>query len=203
MPNEEIEKQRELFEEFKKPDTNLRFFKDNKRFFQNRILALQFSIEKLIFLLLGIIILIIFTFCLGVELGKRIIYPAKNMAHLLSVPAKFAKQAGNLETLSIKPAVKLPVQENIQMKSPLISMPSKKQASGSIYAIRVASYANKISAEGIVAKIRKTGLPAYLVKSGKLFAICVGDYSDKKQAESVLLSLRKKYKDSYIKMIRK
>lgn len=176
MSGEEIEKQKELFGEFQEPEKKLKFFKNKNRFLPNRMLILQFSAEKLTFLLIGTVLLIILTFCLGVERGKRI----------------------------ASGAAKAP--ETMQVKAPVQAKAPTEKKSGStekIHTIRIATYINKTSAENITAKIKKEGFPAYIVKSGNFFLICVGDYNTRQDAEAALSTLKKNYQDSYIKTTKK
>jgi hypothetical protein len=176
MFSDEIEKQKELFEEFQKPGKKLKFLAISNRFAQNKIFIMQFSIEKLIFMAIGIIVLIVFTFCFGVERGKRLV------------------------SIRPQPAQKADVEHTKVMQPELAQKTVEKIRHSQTYTIITAAYRNENFAQEIVAKMRKAGFPAYLVLSGKHFLIKVGDYKNKKQADEVLLELKKYpgYSSSYI-----
>ena len=161
------EKQNELFDEFKTEEKGFKIFKGFARQPKGRIFIFQLSVEKIAFLFIGVILILVVSFCLGVDRGKRIINIAKPI----------------MITVKTKPA---PV-TNITTKTPLASR------KGIIYTVRIASYVNKKSAADETAKLRQLGFPAYVKTSGKYYIICVGDYMDRKQADAVLPALRNKY----------
>lgn len=194
MFSEETEKQKELFGEFQEPEKKIKFFKNNNRFLLNRIFVLQFSAEKLTFLLIGTVLLIVLIFCLGAEQGKRAASGGRITASRTA--AVLQKETKTPETAQAKtPAAK---------KTGLtIYSASPAPRSGGIHTIRIATYKNKTSAEKIAAKIKKEGFPAYFVKSGNFFLICVGDYNTRQDAEATLSALKKNYQDCYIKTTKK
>ena len=178
MVYENREKQKELFDEFQSGKKGFDFLKSNNNLVQNKIFMLRFSVEKLIFILIAIVVLVVIVFCLGVELGKNKARPVlpvlvTESAEVMDIPAP----ATNINT---------PV--------------SKK---GAVYKIHLATYVGKESARRQMLKVNESGFPAYIKASGKFFLLCIGDYHDRQQAEGVLMQVRKKYKDCYIKTTKK
>jgi len=190
MVYEHKENQKELFDEFKTEEKGFKLFKNKGRLSQNRIFLFQLSIEKLFFLLIALVLVIVVTFCFGVERGKCIASGPRPIvaAAVQSKPAE--RQVINTIQVKVKPAMVT----NVATKNSLA-----KGKPGEIYTIRIAAYVNKKSAADLSAKIRQSGFPAYIRTSGNFYIICVGDYTDKKQADRALLELKKIYKDCYIK----
>ncbi len=192
MVDEHIEKQKELFEEFQKPEKKFRFFKgNNNKFLQDRPFLLQFSVEKLIFYSIGILLVVIVIFCLGVEQGKNIINYKKpiavqNQAPIQQAPKQQVQAVGPVVTKVIPRAVVQP-----------------KITKGTFYSIRIATYANKDFADKDILKIKQMNLPVYIIKSGKFFVINVGDYADRQAAEAAFSMLKKYFSGIYIKTITK
>lgn len=177
------EKQKELFDEFKSETKGLKLFKGKGHMQQGRAFLFQVSFEKIVFFLIGAVIIIAIAFCLGVERGK----------YVAGIPRPVAPASAPIKQL-IPVALKPQPATNVTTKVPASLRKSV------IYTIRIASYTNKKSAAGETAKLRQTGFPAYVKASGSFYMICVGDYLDKNQADSALLALKKKYgKDIYIK----
>lgn len=171
----DTEKQKELFEEFRQPSRKLKFFKANSQSFQNKLFIFQISAEKTVFILLGIVVLVVFTFCFGVERGKRLV---------------IAERSPLVRSLASEQPAK-----DTAVQPPFIAKPASPKS----YSIRIATYLNKESCQKDVDKIKKSGFPAYLAQSGKFFVINVGDYAEKNQADAAFSVLKNKYRDSYIK----
>jgi len=169
------EKQNELFDEFKTEEKGFKLFKGLARQPKGKAYIFQLSVERIVFLFIGLILILAVSFCLGVERGKRIVNVVKPVA---AVPE------------SSVVAAKSTPKTNITTK-----MPATKRK-GIIYTVRTASYVNKKSAADETAKLRQIGFPAYVKTSGKYYVICVGDYMDKKQADAVLPALRNRYGSS-------
>lgn len=159
MFNEEMEKQKELFEQFQKPDKKLKFLSSNNRFFQNRLYVLQFSIEKLIFLAIGIIVLIIFTFCFGVERGKRLAKASIQTpkASILVPKAANLQKPKDFSTYSVVTASyvnKKSAQEFVD-KMRKAGFPAYLVSSGKYFVIKVGDYKDKRQAEAVLLQIKK------------------------------------------------
>jgi cell division septation protein DedD len=210
MLYEQNEKQNELFEEFKAKEGGLRLFKSQKGLAQNKIFLFQFSIEKLVIMLIAFVLIIILTFCIGVERGKYVVgapktivtvkevkqppVPVKQQAPVYSQQVKSNIAVAPIAPVRLTPVRPVPVATNIN--NPVVHR-------GDLYTIRIATYINKKSAADESSRLRQIGFPAYIKVSDKFYMICVGDYADKKQADKALAALKKMYKDVYIKTNKK
>ena len=197
MFGSEEEKQKELFEEFQHSEGKFTFFKGKTKFLHSKYFNMQFSVEKLVFVLIGIIIAAVLMFCFGVECGKKTSVPAENAVlrkPCVQQPAQQFKPAP-IVMASQRPAA---VPAAAVKKAPA-SRQIQKQVPGSVYTIRIATYIDKKTAGSVLARIKAKGFPAYSVPSGKFVMICVGDYKNRNQADTALIVLKKEHKDSYIK----
>jgi len=193
MLYEQKEKQKELFEEFKSQGSTLKFFKSQKGLAQNKIFFFQASAEKIVFFLIGLVLIIIVTFCLGVERGKAVV--AMPRPAFAKVSAGRPAQPVQLLITGAKAPAKPAPATNIN--NPVVHK-------GELYTVRLATYINKKSAADETSRLRQSGFPAYIKASDKFYMICVGDYTDKKQADAALAALKKKYGSNiYIKTNKK
>jgi hypothetical protein len=193
MLNQDEEKQKELFEEFSKPAKKPFFFKGSNRYLQNNVFIWQVSSEKIVFLIIGVIILAVITFCLGVEHGKRLrdsFQPDNNLPRKLSRPISSSSTSRPASSSSTG---RVPTDTRSSVKEPVPTAPQKK------YTIMVASYIKKDDAQKDAVRLKKAGFPVYITPSGRFFVIKVGDFNDRAQADAALATLKKKYKDVYIK----
>jgi len=201
MDNEQIERQKELFEEFQKPEKTFKFFKSSNKLLQNKLFILQFTFEKAVFLSIGLVIIFIIVFCFGVERGKCIAGYKKTIV-VQNIIAPATSSSKNIKA----PEVPVPsaIQPAAVLNTGIFRGGSQRvDEKGYVYKIRIASYINKNFAEKDLQKIKQMGFPAYMAKSGKYFAIYVGDYNNKAAAESALSALRKKYSGISIKTVKK
>jgi|GEM_PF-522543 len=211
MLYEQKEKQDELFEEFKAKENGLKFFKSQKGLAQNKIFIFQFSFEKLVFMLIAFVLVVILTFCLGVERGKFVVGAPRvvvtvNEVNRQAVPVKqpvYIQQARPntvVSAVTVRPALVKPAPVK---PVPVTNVNNPVLHRGELYTIRTATYINKKSAADEASRLRQAGFPAYIKVSDKFYMICVGDYSDKRQADTALITLKKMYKDVYIKTNKK
>lgn len=191
------EKQKELFDEFKTEEKSFKLFKGQARLFQNRVFVFQLSLEKTAFLFISAILILVVSFCVGIERGKRIVNITKPPASVI-LPA--TKQQPDAIVVKKQTAQNFFVKTKSVPATNIITKTSSIPRKGIIYTIRIASYTNKKLAADETSKIRQIGFPAYVKTSGKYYLICVGDYMDKKQADAILPALKNRYGDGiYIK----
>jgi len=184
MLNQDEEKQKELFEEFSKPAKKPFFFKSNNRYLQDNVFVWQVSPEKIVFLTIGVILLAVITFCLGVERGKQ-------LRDRFQPPSSTGQAVGTGSSENSYRVGTSPVGVSESVPTAL----QKK------YTIMVASYIKKDDAQKDAVRLKKAGFPVYVTPSGRFFVIKVGDFNDRQQADAALSALKKNYgyKDIYIK----
>lgn len=166
--------QHELFE-FEKPKKTIfgldRFF--GKRDFENRF-VLTITPEKLVFLMIGVIMLMVGLFALGVERGRSV---GRQPA---AAPVK--KQA-------TAPAKK---------KQPVLIDNARP------FTIVASTFSNRSAATGEAKKLAASGFEIFVLQAGGYYHVCVGKFANKESAMPALIKIKQmfgqSYKDAYIKM---
>ena len=170
---EEEKYQKELFE-FEKPKRSFPRLGNifPKPDFDGRIL-ITFGLERLIFMSIGIIMLTVIVFALGVERGKVIARP---------LPRPRA----------------IPIQGKVMIKP----TPAAVQDFSRPYTIVAAAFRRKDIAVQELNKLKRRGLDATLVQSDSYFQVRVGAYPDKDSvgSQKALAVIRQFYKDAYFKL---
>ncbi|MDD5495911.1 MAG: SPOR domain-containing protein [Candidatus Omnitrophica bacterium] len=191
--------QRELFE-FEKPK---KVFPRLGNIFPKDNFMLVLTMEKLIFVLIAIIMLIVIVYALGVEMGKadvlRRLYSQRQGGQdtdKIALRASGTPKEAPDTTASLKAAV--PATASIQ------KAPSKdkqvREALNPYYTIIAVTFTREDTASAEAARLKKDGLDAFIAQSDKYYTVCVGRYAAKEVARKSLGKVRRMYKDAYIKL---
>lgn len=164
--------QKELFE-FEKPK---RLFPRFGRIFTRANFAVTLTMEKIVFISIGLIMLMVIIYALGVERGKTF---SKSITAVISKPP-VAKIAPSL------PATQTQLVQDV-------SKP---------YTIAAVTLTRKETAVTEANRLKKEGLDSFVVESGPYFLVCVGAYPDKDsvQSKKALSGVKRFYKDAYFKL---
>ena len=199
--------QKELFE-FKKPKRPFSRF-DN--IFPKSDFALILNLEKLIFVAIGVIMLMVVIYALGVERGRAL----SNRVSLVTVKALPVVQRTVVrtpqkivapvtpDTKNITAAPQKSVQTEPAAKVNAVNTPVAsivKSASAMPYTIAVATFSRKEWALKETDKIKNLGYEAFVTQSGPYYMVCLGSYPNKDSAKAVLTKIRSTYKDAYLKI---
>lgn len=169
--------------------------------FPGRFFRLRVAYEDAVFTVLGLLLVVLAGFCLGVERGKQLgpqmevvsmagVATAQNLPVAESVrPAVPA--AAPRKSIPIIPAAVSPV------PAPAVSEPA---ASGG-FAIQLATYMGQQAAQEEVRRLAKNGVRAQVIKQGKYLELRAAGYRSKQEAKAALAGLRKKYPDSFLKRV--
>ena len=172
--------QKELFEEFAQPAA-LR-----KKILEpgagKRVYNIRLSNEQLIFAFIGVVILLVICFSLGVERGKRIV---------------IAKKEPPKEEVIIEKKAETPVEAVEAREIPEEPVIAKRVSLP--YVIQVAAYKDNIQAEKEKKILEKKGYVTKITKSGKYSIVYVVGFADKKEAENAAGKLKDRYRDCFIK----
>lgn len=218
MLNEERNQQKELFE-FERPKRHFPRFARFANIFPKADLAgkaaVNVTLEKIIFTAIGIVMLMVIVYALGVENGKSlsrkaeaisVALPSRQRANapidVKTMPAAQASQSG--------PAV--PAQKNVTMEGTVIkikTVPLKKASSNppetamardarKPYTIIAVTLSSRDAALREIKNLARDGFDANLVQSRQYFQVMVGAYANKGGAGDILKKIRQKYKDAYI-----
>jgi len=151
--------------------------------------------EKRILFLLGIALVSIISFTLGVERGKNL------------RPDNAAIQAVRQEPQTVPVA---PAPAEVTPQAPVVIIREQKpQAQTKLtreltqngYTIQLASYKKHSSAQKEAQELRKKGLSPLILPKGNWIILCVGNFNQKKDAEILLLQLKKRYKDCTVRRL--
>lgn len=195
MENEQYQK--ELFDEFKKPRKTLPgFIKIFSRTDFEQRMALTITLEQLIFILIGAIMLAVIVYAVGVERGKSL----KSALIAASTKAVTGKNVPKSMPGTVNaPATLAPVQKTgtaAKQKVSSTQIPAVK----AYYTIIVYSYSSKETAVLQVNYLKRAGFDAYISQMGQYFTVCIGKFSTKESAQGTLSNVQRSIrKDAYIK----
>ncbi len=158
--------------------------------------------EDAVFTLLGLLLVVLAGFCLGVERGKQIgpqlevvsmagVATAQNLPVVQPVRAAVPAAVAPRKTIPVIPAAVSPV------PAPAVSEPA---ASGG-FAIQLASYLGQQAAQEEVRRLAKNGVRAQVLKQGKYLELRAVGYRSKQEAKAALSGLRKIYPDAFLKRV--
>jgi cell division septation protein DedD len=154
---------------------------------------IHLNIEQAIMISVIVLMVVVFSFSLGVEKGKRA-----------------SKVLGNKDTLASEAQqVNEPVVKEVKQEAPKQEVLQKigqqekeiKQKTEDItkYTIQVASFKKRSSVDEEARGLQKKGYETVILPKGNYIILCVGKYQNKEEARISLGELRKKYKDCLIR----
>jgi len=190
MKHIKTEGQQEFFKEFKGPKSGID--KLREKYIPPKWPFITISIENLVFVAISIIMIIVLSFSLGVERGKRfgntkIILPERNYAAIekkISKPVSLKDNLDNTEAAEIK-------QEQGVIRD--------KTAR---YTIQIVAYRDKGTAEKKVSSLREEKRSAFIIPENGLFQVCVGRYRTLKETKAGMKNLQSKYSDCFARSIK-
>lgn len=188
-----MEKQRELFNEFKDAGSGGKAF--TKGFLPGRSFSIIFTYERLILTSLGCLVALLITFAFGFECGKKSGFEQQVPVQVL-VPHRVAMMPAP-QVAHVPASVEPPRQAPI--RRPQAVIPPRPIAKPLPYTILAATYRSKDLAQQETALLRGKGFPASMIMNGSFYQVLVGDYADVKTATATLNALRKSHADCLIK----
>ena len=213
---EEDKYQKELFKEFSekpgKPLSRLAGILPRPDF-EGKI-AITLTLEKIVFISIGIIMAMIVVFALGVENGRRRsaarISPAgRPQAAQVAMPAQRDMQQSQVKTGSaLRPAAAMtPVTQGPSQKGFLntsaVATPKPDPATdiSRPYTILAATFSKKETAQATAAFLKKEGLNPFVTYSEPYYRVCVGAYADMQgpQVQRDLVKVKRIYKDAFVR----
>jgi len=180
------------------------------------------SKDKLYLSLVGIILLLVITFSLGVERGKKVasttrkqilqelqlIETATADAVKISPPdgvtsVEIVTETG-IPSLPPQMTAQKPVGKTTTVPTVAAKTPEKPVEQAKLqgnYTIQVASYGKASYAQTEADRLKKEGFDAFVIQKGKYVILCVGRFPASASAQDVRLKLKKKYKDCFIRKL--
>lgn len=213
MFNNKEQKQLEFFEEIANSSAKNKRFGLSVKGEGGR--DFRISYEKIILVVIVFILSLTLVFSWGVECGKGLKQnvSSREMLNPLEISEKkedntILKEANPLlkEEKRQDKKIKLAVENKTVAKKAEVKIaqsPQDKVLKDVFYTVQVVTYKDKEKAKSEKGIIEKSGLQAFVVKSGKYFLVCAGSFNEISAAQNKLPSLRKKYKDCFVKKIKK
>lgn len=152
------------------------------------------NIEQAIMISVIVLMVIVLSFSLGVEKGKRIDNVLNNQNTLISEV--------QLPTRPVVKEVKQEVEtkhEILQKIEPRDKVIRQQPRETNEYTIQVASFKKRSSVDEEAKSLQKKGYEVVILPKGNYIILCVGKFSKKEEATSFLGKLRKQYKDCLIR----
>lgn len=159
--------------------------------------AISFSLDTLIVIIIGMMMVNLSAFVLGIERGKIL---AKNE----QIKVKVIEPAVVDAELPLVAPIPLAIEEE---KKVITSTVEKKQivnndskpADG--YIIQLVTYSSDAYANNEVNRLTAQGLDGHVLKSGSFYIVYSGTYNSKVKANEKLASFKQRYKDCFVKKI--
>ncbi|MFA6142242.1 MAG: SPOR domain-containing protein [Candidatus Omnitrophota bacterium] len=189
---EEDRDQKELFE-FEKPRKGFPGLGSilPKRDFERNV-AVTLTLEKVIFISIGIVMLMVVIYALGVEAGRSRM--AEQIASQSAVKKEVGPQAP-ASNASMTPRQIAPVSVQVN------KAPASVQSYSKSYTIVTGSFTKRENAAGEVAQLRRRGFNAYIGQTYPLYQVYVGAFANKTGADALaeLKRIKNVRKDAYLK----
>ncbi len=175
--------------------------------------SLTLSLENLVIATIGVLMVVVLSFSLGVEKGKKVVLSNSSvMPVILTAPVngKPASSASSQAAPASKdPGVSADPSETMSQeiarqdkrgeKTPALIKDDEMLPSG--YTIQVASFKKDEFAQKEAVLLQKKGYQIFVVSKGKYSIVCVGKYSNKDDAKVTLNRLQKTYKDLIVRRL--
>jgi len=189
---EENKDQKELFE-FTKPKRAFPRLGDilPKRDFERNV-AVTLTLDKVIFISIGIVMLMVVVYALGVEAGRS------RMSEQIASQSAVKKEIGpQAPALSAKMAPQKIAPISVQGNKVPVSVQSYSKP----YTIVTGSFTKKENASGEVSQLRRQGFNAYIGQTYPLYQVYVGAFASKTGADALaeLRRIKNVRKDAYLK----
>lgn len=200
MEEEKFQKELFEFEQPKKPFSRLTDILP-KADFDGRV-AITLTLEKVVFIFIGIIMAMVIVYALGVESGKSRTGSNVRAATKQVMPPAIATvsqpRASNIaaknifNTAPIAPANRPAAPVKLGAQAP----------SARPYTILAGSYLKRESAQASAAILAKQGFNVTITYSEPYYRVCAGTYADKTgiEVQKDLLKVRRFYKDAMLKL---
>jgi hypothetical protein len=174
---------------------------------QNKAFLARFrAYDKAILMIIGIVVISIVSFSLGVEKGKQISMRKSNAAFDVALVEKLPRAplirqqpAVKVQAPVVQVAVK-PATVAVTGNKSVVTAPSVQATIGS-YAIQVASYKTKSAALRESEALKKQGFVTTLLTKGDYIVLCVGNFNSKEKAQTMLPQLVKRYQGCMIRRL--
>ena len=174
---------------------------------------ISLSLENLVIFAIVAIMVVIFSFSLGIERGKGVALTAStgvvtDEKEVSSVPAgsgKTDKISGKADAKDLKADTQKIKSVTVQAKvAPGVVQPivTRTKPTAGAYTLQVASYKGLKSAQREADKLKQKGFDnVYVVPKGAYTVVCVGNFQNKEDASGVKRQLNNRYQGSVVRRL--
>jgi len=167
--------------------------------------AISVSLDTVIVIIIGVLMVNLSAFVVGIEKGKTIAKNSKNKciavqpAGNAAVPVKQKKSV--IIPLAIEPKA-VEVKTNIKaIAAKQIVKTVGNPTSG--YIIQLVTYSKDSTAHKEVTRLNAVGLNGHVLKSGAYYIVYAGTFESKISAKAKLNRFKKRYKDCFVRLLKK
>jgi hypothetical protein len=163
--------------------------------------AISVSLDTLIVIIIGMLMVNLSAFVLGIEKGKLI---AKNTQERkivvpLGNPAVPVKQKKETKT-AVEPIKEKKVIETVPEQEKQTAQNIGNPTAG--YIIQLVTYSSDSYASKEVTRLKAQGLDGHVIKSGEYYIVYAGTYNSKIKAKENLDNFKKRYKDCFVRFLK-
>ena len=183
---------------------------------------LTLSLEHIIVLAIVLIMMLVITFSMGVEKGKKVVLKnpsAENQPKVVgTIPnpnrmiavqqshqqlkqgAPTSMKREEVQSPNARPGAIPNGQINLEKNRQILEIPlEKKKLFEELYTIQVASFKSQMSAQKEAQTLRSKGFEIFVLPKGEHLIVCVGKFEQKDVARKFLNKLKNKYSDSLVR----
>jgi cell division septation protein DedD len=168
------------------------------------------SLENLVILTIVAIMLVIFSFSLGIERGKRVALASPATAGdgvtagatAAAVPASTGKMDRASEKPEAKDKVVVKAAPVVNAAPVLVKASEAKASTSGAYTLQVASYKAEKFAQREADKLKQKGFnDVFVLAKGAYTIVCVGNFQKKEDASSIKRQLKSRYQDFVVRRL--
>ncbi|MCM8788151.1 MAG: SPOR domain-containing protein [Candidatus Omnitrophica bacterium] len=183
--------------------------------------VIALPLDTIVLMSVIIVLLLIFSYSIGVERGKKIVYSSSKEMYMAGDFSAISSKADlaninsdssklNTNTKKSEQAFVEPITNNDTHKEYMPDTYRENEKSKDFanetnpknkYVIQVASYQNEIIAKNELEKLKRQGYPVFISKRGKFIVIFVGEFSNKDTAKKHQQVLQKIYSDCLLRTL--
>ena len=168
--------------------------------------AISVSPDTVIVIIIGVLMVNLSTFVLGIEKGKSIARNSDDKNIVVQPLGNAVVPMKQKRSLDV-PAVT--IEQKVQGKKTKIKTIEQKQIvnnvgnSASEYIIQLVTYSSDSSAHKEVSRLNDIGLNGHVLKSGVYYIVYAGTYNSKMIAKKKLAMFKERYKDCFVRLLKK
>ena len=175
-----------------------------EQYSRRRILPhVRIPVEHIVMTAIGVLVLMIISFAVGVERGKRIAVvesgSVRKMVEPKSVGAGFAGEPRE----TVEPA---PLRKTVTPAPEAVPVEEEEEIApeppASVYIVQLASFKSRYSASEEIDRLKREGVDARLKRTGAWYQVHAAGYQTIDEARKAKQQLRDRYPDCYIRKVR-